>query len=166
MNPAQIHLMLNHVPLFASAAGCLLLAYALLRGNAAYQRLACVVLIAGAVAAPVVMLSGHGAEEKVEGLIGVAESRIHDHEEAGEAAAIGMVVLGLLAAAQLFLGAFPNAARWRRKGAYLVLLGAALAWGWTGWTAHLGGLIRHGAELGSPAPLGVPGGGAGPAGKD
>ena len=152
MNPAQIHLMLNHVPLFASAAATLILAYALLRGNAAFQSLAYVLLIAAALAAPVAMLSGHGAEDKIEGLIGVAERRIHAHEEAGEAAAIGMALLGLLAAAQLFSAALPNAARWRAKGAFAILIGAIAACAWTGWTAHLGGLIRHGAELGSPSP--------------
>lgn len=158
MNPAQIHLMTNHIPLFGAAAACLLLAYALLRGNAPYQRLAYVILVLSALATPVAFFSGDGAEDKVEGLIGVAKSRIHAHEEAGEAAAIGMALLGVLAAAQLLLGGLPNLARWRAKGAYLVLLASALAWGWVGWTAHLGGLIRHGAELGSPAPLTEPGG--------
>lgn len=157
MNPAQIHLMLNHAPLFLSATACLLLAYGLLRGNAPYQRLAYVLLIIGAVAAPVVMLSGHGAEHRVEGLLGVAESRIHAHEEAGESAMMGSVLLGFLAAAQLLSAGLPNAARWRTKGAWVVLIASALAWGWTGWAAHLGGLIRHGAELGSPAPLTAPG---------
>ncbi len=161
MNPVQIHLMLNHAPLFGAATACLLLAYALLRGNMPYQRLAYVVLVVAALSTPVVFLSGHGAEDKVDGLIGVAESRIHAHEEAGEAAAVGMIVLGVLAAAQLFIAGLPNLARWRAKGAYLVLLASALAWGWIGWTAHLGGLIRHGAELGSPAPLSAPAGDGG-----
>lgn len=158
MNPAQIHLMLNHFPLFASSLAAVLLAYALLRENVAYQRLAYVLLIAAALAAPVVFLSGHGAEDKVEELIGVAKSRIHDHEEAGETAAIGMVALGILAAAQLIFWSFPDSARWRMKVAYVILIGAVLAWGWTGWTSHLGGLIRHGAELDAPAPLTVPSG--------
>lgn len=158
MNPVQIHLMFNHAPLFGAASACLLLAYALLRGNISYQRLAYVILVLAAVSTPFVFFSGDGAEDKVDGLIGVAKSRIHAHEEAGEAAAIGMVVLGILAAAQLFIAGLPNLARWRAKGAYLVLLGSALAWGWIGWTAHLGGMIRHGAELGSPAPLSVPAG--------
>lgn len=161
MNPAQIHLMLNHVPLFASGTACLLLAYALIRGNSAFQRLAYVLLMAAALAAPVVFLSGHGAEDKIDGLIGVSERRIHAHEEAGEAAAIGMALLGFLAAAQLFLGALPNAARWRAKGAYALLAGAIAACAWTGWTAHLGGLIRHGAELGAPSPLVAPDAGGG-----
>lgn len=156
MNPAQIHLMLNHLPLFASATAGLLLAYALLRGNLAYQRLAYVLLVVAAIAAPLVFFSGHGAEDKVEGLIGVSERRIHAHEEAGEGAAIGMVLLGLLAAAQLVLGGLPHAARWRARGAWVVLIGALAACSWTAWTAHLGGLIRHGAELGSPAPLTAP----------
>jgi hypothetical protein len=158
MNPAQIHLMFNHIPLFGAAVASLLLAYALARRHAAYQRLAYVILVAAALATPIVFFSGHETEEKVEHLIGVAESRIHAHEEAGEAAAIGMVILGVLSAAQLVLGAMPNAAKWRGRGAFVVLLGAVLAWAWIGWTAHLGGLIRHGAELGSPAPLTAPGG--------
>ena len=153
MNPAQIHLMLNHAPVFGAGAGCVLLAYALLRGNAAYQRLAYVVLLLAALTAPVVFFSGHEAEEQIEGLIGVAKSRIHAHEEAGEGAAIGMGILGLLAAAQLVLGTLPNMARLRAKGAYVVLVGALAVWGWSAYASHLGGLIRHGAELGSPAPL-------------
>jgi hypothetical protein len=156
MNPAQIHLLLNHFPVFASATASVLMAYALVRGNTAYQRAACALLIAAAITAPAVFLSGHGAEDKVEYLIGVARSRIHAHEEAGEGAAIGIVLLGLLAAAQLIGWSFPNAARWRTKGAYVILLGSVLVCGWTGWASHLGGLIRHGAELDAPAPLSAP----------
>lgn len=153
MNPVLIHLTLNHAPVFGAGAGFLLLGYALLRGNAAFQRLAYVVLVLAALATPAVFLSGHASEDKVEGLIGVAEMRIHAHEEAGEGAAIAMVAVGILAAAQLVLGGLPDMARLRAKGAYGVLLGAALTFGWAAYAAHMGGLIRHGAELGSPGPL-------------
>jgi hypothetical protein len=156
MNPARIHLLANHAPLFCALFACLLLAYALARRHAAYERLAYVLLIAAALAAPVVFFSGHGAEDRVEGLLGVSESRIHAHEEAGEAAAVGLVLLGILAGSQFLLGWFPERGRWRARGAVATLIGAALLSGWLAWTSHLGGLIRHGAELDKPAPWSDP----------
>lgn len=151
MNPAQIHLLANHLPLFATGMGFLILAYGVLRGQAPFQRLAALILVAAALAMPVVYFSGEGTEDAVEAIAGVQESRIHDHEEAAEAAAAGTAALGVAAFAFLLSWAFPLAARWRARGAWLLVAGSALAFGWLGWTSHLGGLIRHAEELGAPA---------------
>ncbi|MEO6096040.1 MAG: hypothetical protein ABIW76_10235 [Fibrobacteria bacterium] len=151
MTPVHIHLMLNHLPVFASAIALLLLGYALAREHESYKKLAYVILIAAGLATPMVFLSGERSEEKVEDIAGVSKHALHEHEEAGEAALAVMLTLGAAALLQLLLYAFPNLARLRGKTAFAILLGSALALGWAAWTAKLGGQIRHAEEMGGSA---------------
>ena len=147
-NAAQVHLGLNHLPLGFVLVGFPLLAVALLRRSAELKTTACVLLILSALAAIPTFFSGEPAEEPVEHRSGVSKMVIHEHEEAGELAAILSGVLGGLAlAAWLFeklRRPLPSVAWWG-----LVLFGA-VSLGILIRTAHLGGLIRH-EELAAPA---------------
>ena len=84
---------------------------------------------------------GEGAEELVEGLQGVAEAAIEEHEEAAEVTLWTAIALG---AVSLF-GIFVPAARGRLAGhTRRAAVGlAVLTFVAAGWTANLGGLIRH-----------------------
>jgi hypothetical protein len=152
MNPVHFHLLLNHLPVMGTAFACVLLGFAMLKEMESFKKLAYVILVFSALATPPVFLSGEGAEEKVEHMQGISESAIHDHEEAGEAALAAMIALGVLSLGQLGLYAFPNLTRLRGKTAFAILIASGLAFAWLAWTANLGGLIRHGEELGTPAP--------------
>ena len=150
MTPVHVHLMLNHLPLFATLIAFLLLAFALFRDVEAYKKLAYVILILAGLATPVVFFSGEKSEDSVERIAGVSESAIEEHEEAGEMALAGMCAAGVLAFLQLSLYLFPNFARIRSKTVFLILAAAAIAFGLVAHAANEGGKIRHGHELGAP----------------
>jgi hypothetical protein len=151
MNAAHIHLLFNHLPVFACAAAAMLLAYALIKDSEPYRKLSYVLLVIAGLSAPAVSFSGQRAEERVEGIPGVYRSDLHEHEEAGEAATAAMLALGALAIGNLALYAFPNTGRIRGRIALLILVGSLSAFAWSAWTANLGGKIRHTPELGLPA---------------
>ncbi len=157
MTPVHLHLMLNHLPLFATLGAILLLAFALLRNVEPYKKLAYVILILAGLVTPVVFFSGEKSEDKVEHITGVSESAIEEHEEAGEGALAAMSVVGVLAFLQLCLYLFPNMARLRGKTAIVVLAAAAVAFGLVARAANEGGKIRHGEESGAPAKAGTEG---------
>jgi hypothetical protein len=142
MNPAHIHLLLNHVPVIGTIITIPLLGWALLRRNAALLRTALAMLVAFSIAGGIVYLTGEPAEEAVEHLAGVSERVLELHEEA---ALLATVLLGLTGAVALGgLVAF----RSRRSGipqgfAVLVLVLSLLPAGAMAWTANLGGQIRH-----------------------
>ena len=88
-----------------------------------------------------VFLTGEPAEESVEGLAGVSEALIEQHEEAAERAIWLMEALGVLALAALALG-------WRKSTLTntLILLSFILSLATFGAMAsagYLGGQIRH-----------------------
>jgi uncharacterized membrane protein len=140
MDAVHLHLALNHAPLFALLFGALGLAYAAARRSDDAARLSLYLLVlAGLLAAPV-YFTGEETEEAVEHLAGVSEAVIEPHEEAGQVAAIGAGLLGLVALGGLIA--------FRRRSAprplVLGVLGLALvAAAWVGYTANLGGQIRH-----------------------
>lgn len=158
MNPIHAHLMLNHIPVLGTAFAAALLAYAMLRGQESFKRLAYACMIIFAALAPFVFLSGRTAEHRIERLAIVPDKAVHAHEEAGEGAFAAVEILGLAALAQMILYMFPAAARLRGRTAYAVMLGALVTFAMLAWAADLGGKIRHGQELGSDgaAPFSVP----------
>lgn len=140
MNPAHLHLLLNHLPIVGVLGGALLLAWGLLRNEDAVTRAALGALCLAGAAAVGVYFTGEPAEEMVESLAGVSEAALEAHEEAALWAAVGGGVLAVLAG--LALAAARSRAAARRVGVG-VLAVAAVALGAMGWTANLGGQIRH-----------------------
>ena len=141
MNGAEIHLALNHVPLFGCAFGALFLLISVLRKHRDLQQAALwLCLIAALVAIPT-YLTGERAEDRVEGLAGIEESRIEEHEEAALWALIGIETMGVGAAAALYLGQKTGQPPVRVIQVCLIL--ALLALALVGRTAQLGGQIHH-----------------------
>ncbi|HJQ83477.1 MAG TPA: DUF2231 domain-containing protein [Candidatus Binatia bacterium] len=152
MTSPQIHLMLNHLPVVGLLFVVVVLVAGLVSRNDAILRLAFLSIVACALAAIPVFLSGEPAEERVEHLAGVSESAIERHEDVAKAVTFGLEVLGLAAVAVLLRS------RGRRIpiGLAAAFLAATLAWsGLLAWTAHLGGLVRH-SEIASPVAAGGP----------
>ena len=152
MNADHLHLVLNHAPLFGVLFGVIALAFALVRRSDDVVRLGLgLILIAGLFVVPT-YFSGEEAEDVVEAVAGVSHARIEAHEDAGKLATIGTGALGLLALGAL--GLF-----WRRPVPRPLVLGTlalslAVAAG-IGYTANLGGQIRHPEITGSsPAASG------------
>ena len=141
MDPVHVHLLLNHVPILGVLFGALVLLYGVLRRRDDGIRIGLATLVLSALVAIPVYLTGEGAEEAVEGLPGVSEALIGEHQEAAEAGFIGTGVLGALAALALVAG-------WRgsaRVGPlrWTVAAGGLVAFGWLAYVGSQGGQIRH-----------------------
>lgn len=140
MDAAQLHLLLNHVPVVGAIFGLGLLAWGMLRGRDAVVRAALGALVIAGVAGVATYLSGEPAEEVVEEVAGVSEALIERHEETAIWATGGAVLAGVVALAAL---AVHRGRSVSRGFATLVLALALGTSGLMGWTAHLGGQIRH-----------------------
>lgn len=148
MNPAHVHLLFNHFPVVTSFLGLLLLLFARLRNSDELNQATLGVFVLGAVLAAPAYFSGEPAEYRVEGLAGVSEPRIEDHEEAAKAAAVAVGVLGALSAA----GLIQSFRRWRPPrvlGAAIAVVAIITAL-LMGRAARLGGQIHH-PEIREPA---------------
>ncbi|MEZ4750456.1 MAG: hypothetical protein R3B54_07455 [Bdellovibrionota bacterium] len=140
MNPAQIHLALNHLPIGLVLVAVPLLLVAMWRKSNELRSTALVLLVLAAVVALPAFLSGEPAEEVIEHMPGVSGRLIHEHEEAGEFALILSGILGLVALATLVVQ--------RKKQLHTGVFAGIAALGLVSLvtfvrTAHLGGVVRH-----------------------
>ncbi len=148
MSAAHLHLILNHIPVLGTVFGIAVLGYGLWRAQDAVVRIALALFVVAGLGAAGAYFTGEGAEETVEGLPGMTESVIEPHEEIAFYAFLLAIGLGLLSLGVL---------AWKRSdevpsgvGTATLLL-ALLTAGVMGYTANLGGKIRH-TELRSDAP--------------
>lgn len=141
MNGAQMHLMLNHLPVMGALFSLLLLAWAVIRRSPELLKVALIaVLLAGLSSVPA-YLTGEPAEEVIEHMPGVDEAFIEEHESMGKFALVSGIGLAIAATIALAVGLTkPN---YLLAGAIVVGLLNALVFGVMGYTAHLGGMIRH-----------------------
>lgn len=140
MSVAHLHLLLNHVPLIGIAGVALLFALALRRRSDELSRVALGVTVALALVAGAVFLTGEPAEELVEHLPGFDDALVERHEEAALLATIAFGGLGVLAGGVLL---WARRHPLPRRTATLGLAGALALTALVGWTATLGGMIRH-----------------------
>jgi uncharacterized membrane protein len=140
MNPVQIHLMLNHVPVLGTAFVVLALGAGALLRNGTLIRFGLGVLVVVALTAVAVLFTGSSAEDRIEHLPGVSGRAIEAHEDVARPATIGLGVLGLLALASLVLSRRRAPSRAVATGMLALTLACG---GVMAWTAHLGGMIRH-----------------------
>lgn len=140
MTLVHLHLLLNHLPVVGAMFGILLLAIALVRRSSELGKVTLgLFALLGAVSLAV-YLTGEPAEEMVEKLPGFSEAITEAHEEAALVATVAMTGFGILALAAL--GAFRRRAlpRWVTASSLVLALAAG---GVMGYTAYLGGQIRH-----------------------
>jgi hypothetical protein len=152
MNAAHLHLILNHLPVVGAPGVALLLMLGLLRKSADVQKAALIFAVLVGLTAIPVFLTGDPAESVVEDIPGVLHSQIEAHEEAADITLATTSFLGALALGGLI--AFRR--RERPPAAFMqaVLVVALASAGVLGWTANLGGKIRH-TEIQSAPPAGV-----------
>ena len=141
MNPAHLHLMVNHLPVLGTPFVLALLLWGLVRHSRDLLRAALGGAIVVAALSYPVFLTGEPAEERVEDASWLQERRVHEHEERAEGALIAMLLTGAVAMVGL----------WQSRGerpvstglAGLTAAGLLLSAGLFGWTALAGGTIRH-----------------------
>jgi uncharacterized membrane protein len=140
MNASQIHLALNHVPLFFSIAGGLTLIYGFIRKNDQTKSLSLYFMILAALFVIPVYLTGESTEETVENLPAVSESLIERHEGIAQVGLIVIISTGIAALITLII---------KKKESLLkpllmfCLVASIASFGVMAQTAHLGGQIRH-----------------------
>ncbi|HET9635209.1 MAG TPA: hypothetical protein VFP26_04695 [Gemmatimonadaceae bacterium] len=149
MNIVHLHLLLNHLPVVGSLFAMLLFAGTLYRRSVS-PRFALWFAAGLGAAALAVYFTGEPAADTVEKIAGITERSIERHEEAAELTTIVAGILGGLALISLLLFRRREVPRWIGAAGLVgtVLLSAAM-----GWTANLGGQIRH-SEIGGAAAAG------------
>lgn len=140
MSLVHLHLLLNHVPVVGTLFALLLFAAALLLRETVSTRFALGFSAAIALVALAVYFTGEPAEEAIEKLAGISESVIEQHEEAAELSTIAMSIFGALALAALVIFRKGKMPRWVGAAG---LAGTIVLTALMGWTANLGGQIRH-----------------------
>jgi hypothetical protein len=153
MNPAHLHIILNHIPVLGIPFGVALLIWGFLRKSDEVRKAALLVFVAVALVTIPTFFTGKAAEDMVEHLPGVSEDLIENHERAATIAIIATSVLGGLALIRLL-----TPARFAAIGAPMSILVFVFALGVSGWlarTGHLGGQIRHPEIRGSSTSFGI-----------
>lgn len=141
MDAAHWHLVLTHVPVVGVVFALLVLTLALVVGSAAIRRLSLAAVLFVALTALPTYLTGEPAGEVVERLPGVTEQVIDRHGDAATTALVTLELAGALALAGLvFTVRARSVPTWVVTGMLLV---TAVSAGVLGWTANLGGQIRH-----------------------
>ncbi len=141
MNWAHVHLMINHVPVVGVVGALLLLIYSLVRKSEDVKIASFGLFVLLALMTFAVFFTGEAAQKPVKGLPGVTEASIGRHEEMADLSLILMEILGVLALSGLvFLRRF---GRIPKLVVVLVLILSVLAAAVVGFTANLGGQIRH-----------------------
>jgi hypothetical protein len=141
MNSALIHLLTTHLPVLGILFASILMLYGLIRKSKELKRAALIGYVLTALTGIPAYLSGEEAEDMVEGLPGVTEQYIEEHEDFAKFSFIGIEIVGVISLAGLYAS---------RKNANMistfskgVILPSLVVVGMMAWTAHLGGMIRH-----------------------
>lgn len=142
MNDAHLHLIVNHLPIFSTLFGLLIIGWGLWKKNRAIQRIALVLFLLGAVSSFVAMETGEGAEEVVEEYTtGISHDAIHEHEEVAEIALWFAVITGVLSLLSIFGHRYNTRFQQTLNG--VLIISATITLGMLLYTAYEGGKIRH-----------------------
>lgn len=157
MDWTYVHLTTNHFPVVGAIFGTLILAWGIFKGERSVWSVGLWIMVfTGLIAIPV-YLTGEPAEETVEHLPGVLESIIEEHEEFAKFGLISAIVSGVAALVSLLLLRKDTNAGKAKMLLFATLALSAITVGMMGWTAKLGGVIRHteiraaGAQTSTPA---------------
>jgi hypothetical protein len=140
MNYPQLHLILNHIPVVALPVVTLFLILAMYFKNIQMKKISLMVLILVGLTTVPTYFTGEPAEHALDGIPSVTEEVISPHEEMAEKMLILSLVTASLAVAAI---AFEKNEK-KHKGLVYLTLGLAIFTSMgLGYTAHLGGEIRH-----------------------
>ena len=146
MIATQIHLAMTHIPVVGVPVAVIALIFALRSQSKAFIRFALGLGIAISVLTIPVFLSGDPTAEHLTSIDkSVSEHDIHEHDEMAEKALSVTLAFGALCLAALLLAKKEKQQKLAQGGALVVGAVATLV---LALTAHLGGEIRHGHELG------------------
>jgi len=146
MNPAHLHLLLNHVAILGSLFSLLIFISGRLMSENVLVRTALIGFVFSALISIPVFLTGEPAEELVEDLPGITHEIIHSHEEAAEFSIWMIEILGVISLISFFISD-----KFKRFIYLLILLFGFISVASLVYTGMEGGKIRH-SEIRSDAP--------------
>jgi len=142
MNPSELHLAINHLPLFSMFFGSLILFAGLIFRKELLNVTAYILIIVGMIGALLSVYTGEEAEELVEDYFPeISHEIIHEHEEAAEGARNLSIALGILSFIALFLNRTKRPLE--RLFSWLLLAGGIIGTVMLMRSAHTGGEIMH-----------------------
>jgi len=142
MNPSELHLAINHLPLFSTLFGSLILLAGLIFRKEILNLTAYILIIVGMVGALLSVYTGEEAEELVEDYFPeISHEIIHEHEEAAEGARNLSIALGVLSLIAIYFNRTKRPVE--RLFSWLVLAGSIIGTVMLMRAAHTGGEIMH-----------------------
>lgn len=108
MNDAHLHLVVNHLPIIIPIAAVVVLVAGFILKSEVVKRVSYFLFVVAAICTMPAFATGEGAEEVAEGLPGVTEHLIHEHEEKAEGFALLNYLLGLISLVGIW-------ASWKQK---------------------------------------------------
>ena len=155
MNPAHVHLLVNHLPVFGAILGSFVLAYGMRSRTYQTKMAAYILFIVSGIGAIIAYLSGEPAEELIENFPGVAKTMIESHEELAVFTLISFIILGILSLFGLLITMKQSI--FMRPIAVIILVTSLVCFGLAAATAYNGGQIRHTEIKNAPAVQGESG---------
>jgi hypothetical protein len=141
-------LLLNHFPIIGTLIGSALLLWGFFKKQDNIKIAACIIIVAMALMAIPVFLTGEPAEEAIENLPGIAENIIEEHEEAAQFAIWILGFTGLMAFVSVIAHRINH--RLVRSAFTLTLILSILGFAAMARAGYTGGQVRH-TELRSGA---------------
>ncbi len=141
MNQTHLHLLINHLPIFGSILGSIVLTQAIWTKNDQTKIAAYNLFIISSVGAIITFITGESAEETVENMTGILKSSISSHAEFAVFALASLIILGIASIGGIFmtLGKSSNA----NSLSKVILIISVISFLLAARTGYLGGKIRH-----------------------
>lgn len=141
MNPAYLHLLLNHIPTIGFGIGLALYVVALLARQADLRRVCFVIFFLSAALTIATYVSGNDAREALKDAPGMSDPLMQAHEAAALIAFVFMQITGFFSWIALWIWDRPG--RFARWNTGIILILASLAFVLMARAAYMGGAIRH-----------------------
>lgn len=146
MDPAHLHLIITHLPIFGCFMGIVVLIYGLFSKSNTTIKAAYIIFILSSMGGAAAYLTGEAAEELVEHIRGIAPNNIKAHEESAEVTVIALAILGVVSFTSITFNS--RLKKYSDQLPLFVLIVALVCFFMASRTAYLGGKIRH-TEIGS-----------------
>ena len=141
MNQAHLHLLINHLPVFGSILGAIVLAHALWTKSYQTKIAAYNIFILSAIGAAIAYATGEAAADLVEKIPGILKQNIERHENFALVSLIASIILGTVSIVGLYLTIIKSSLI--RTFANVVFFISLINFGLASRTGYLGGLLRH-----------------------
>jgi hypothetical protein len=143
MNGAQLHLLINHLPVLLPVIGATLIGFGILLASTEHKRIGAWLLVVSALSVIPVYLTGDPAEHIVKNYPEISRLLIHDHENSALLSLIALEITGVASLLLLYDSYYKTRFSLKIRTWIALLLLSLISFVFIARTAHLGGLIRH-----------------------